>query len=132
MEIIGKVVKGKGRGRDLGFPTANLDISSGSITSLEYGIYATFVSSDAFSQVQMGALSLGPAYTFGETKPTVEVYLLDFTGDLYGKVLRLDVVKKIRNMEKFDTVEKLVDQIKKDCDVVRVILNQKKICSVVS
>ncbi len=117
MQIIGKVVKGKSRGGALGFPTANLELTSG--TPPEYGIYAAHVVLDGVRH--NGALSVGPAYTFDETVPTVEVHLLNFNGDLYGKTLTLEIIQKIREMEKFQSIEALKDQIKKDCERVQTI-----------
>ncbi|MBI3626566.1 riboflavin kinase [Candidatus Uhrbacteria bacterium] len=110
-KLIGRVIKGKGRGRMLGFPTANIELTQGQVQ--EEGVYAVWVIWQG--KKYQGALSIGPAYTFGETKPTVEVFLLNFNQDLYDQTLELELVKKLRPMEKFATTQDLAEQIKKDC-----------------
>ena len=117
MKLKGIVVKGKGRGVGLGFPTANIELDG---PLPEFGIYAVWV---YWKGTRLkGALSCGPAYTFNETKPTLEVFILDFKSDLYGQEIQIEIVKKIRDMEKFDSSEKLSEQIKKDCEEIRKIL----------
>ena len=118
LEITGKVVRGKNRGTSFGYPTANLNIVDGQWPA--QGIYAAWV--EWQGKKFKGALSCGPAYTFGESNPSLEVFLLDFSGDLYGQTLKVRVVQKLREMEKFDCAEALASQIKKDCEKVSNIL----------
>lgn len=114
MMIVGGVVrKGTGRGRSLGFPTANLpapvDIDDG-----------TYLAQAIWQGRKFPSLAfIGAAETFGETRRFLEVYLLDFSDDLYGQELRVELVKKIRNNQKFASAEELVEQIKEDERVAR-------------
>ena len=116
----GRVVRGEGKGRQLGFPTANLDLEDADKLVPAPGIYAVHVHHDGGSF--MGALHIGPRPTFPGFPPTVEVFLLDFEGDLYGSVLRLEFVERLRAVEPFESVEGLVRQMTKDVARVREIL----------
>lgn len=116
----GTVVKGEGRGRDLGFPTANLRVEGEDKLIPAPGIYAVRVHHRAGES--MGALHIGPRPTFPGSPPTVEVFLLDFEGDLYGQVLRLDFVERLRPVEPFESVEGLVRQMTRDVEQVRAVL----------
>ena len=114
MKLRGKVIKGAGRGKALGFPTANLDV----MTDLEEGIYAGYTTCLQLSPRQgRGLLSLifiGAAETFGESEKKVEVYILDFSGDLYSRELEVEIVKKLRDNQKFDSAEALTSQMRRD------------------
>ena len=99
----------------MGFPTANLQVGEEKLVPGP-GIYAVWVHHPGGRS--MGALHVGPRPTFPGSPPTVEVFLLDFEGDLYGRSLRLDFVHYLRAVEPFTTVEDLVDQM--DEDVARV------------
>ena len=116
--IKGIVIRGKGRGVGLGFPTANLKLTNGVLP--EYGIYAAWVYLNG--QKMKGAVSCGPAYTFNDEEAAFEVYILNFKEDLYGKEIEVELVRKIRDMEKFVNQEALGDQIKKDVKRVDEIL----------
>jgi riboflavin kinase/FMN adenylyltransferase len=125
----GKVKKGNQRGKDLGFPTANISVHQ----KMEEGIYLSKVRIHYSSSEQRESRSLkgnssrqartitynaltfiGAAKTFGETKVFAESYLLDFSGDLYGKYITIQILKKLRDNKKFDSVEKLVQQMQED------------------
>jgi len=116
--LYGKVVKGKGRGKRLGYPTANLCPYHEAI--LPKGVYAVWASVGA--KGYLGILNIGTRPTF-ETKPKVipEVHLLDFRGNLYGKKMEVFFLKKIRKEKKFLTQEALVRRIQKDETFVRKI-----------
>lgn len=118
--IEGVVIHGEKRGRELGFPTANINIQE-SIAVPANGIYAVKVHIE--EDVYFGVANLGIKPTFcGQDCPTMlEVHLLDFQGDLYGKSIKVLFIKKIREEEKFDYVEKLVEQIKKDVKETKII-----------
>ncbi len=116
----GRVISGKGRGRILGFPTANLEISSKKLIPKE-GVYATWVYID--NKKFKGALNIGKNPTFEDKKLSIEVHILDFSEDLYNKTIKIELIKYIRGEQKFPSIEQLVEQIKKDCQVVKEILS---------
>jgi len=117
--LSGKVVEGVGRGgKLLGFPTANMETKPRQLP-LE-GIYAVRVKFDDKSY--MGALNIGISPTFKDTPKRLEVFLIDYDGDLYGKTLQLDFVQRLRGEKKFDSIEALKAQIAKDVQEVRNVL----------
>jgi riboflavin kinase/FMN adenylyltransferase len=101
--ISGEVIHGEKRGRELGFPTANirLDPSCG----LKHGIYA--VRADIDGQRVDGVASFGTRPTFDDGAPLLEIYLLDFDGDLYGKTLDVAFIGWVRHEQKFPSIEAL-------------------------
>ena len=120
----GKVVKGEGLGHTLGFPTANL-LSENNIVIPNDGIYATWSQfNDGISVKKIkSATSIGVRPTFGEGHRTVESYILDYEGDLYGKSMTLEFVKKIRDEIQFESVDLLTDQMHMDVRDARKILD---------
>ncbi len=116
----GVVVRGDGRGRTLGFPTANLSIPSADKLLPPPGIYAVWV------QVRTGtfsaALHMGPRPTFPGAGPAIEAHLLDFDGNLYGENLRIDFMAKLRDVAPFGSVADLIAQMRKDTDEARRVL----------
>ena len=111
-------IKGKGRGKPMGFPTINLKIPDNFV--LKNGIYAVKVKIE--KKVFKGALHYGPVPTFGELQKSLEVYLIDVTNndieDLEVKLIRVEVIKFLRDVIKFKLVEDLVKQIEKDVKVI--------------
>ena len=121
-EVRGVVHQGDQRGRDLGFPTANVAVP-GSILLPADGIYAGwFVRADG--QVLPTAISLGRRPTFYETADAslLEAHVLDFSGDLYDERVAVRFVTRLRGEERFDTVEDLIEQMQRDCEDARRIL----------
>lgn len=108
----GVVVHGKKMGRTLGFPTANLQIAETYKLIPKNGIY--IVSSILNGVFTWGMMSVGFNPTFEGHPHAIEVNYLDFQGDLYGESLRVHIHKKIRDEQKFDTLEELVARIKLD------------------
>lgn len=109
----GKVVKGAQRGRTLGYPTANVDYESDIIPSK--GVYV--VQAKVGKKIYKGMANIGIRPSFkGDTVmcPLLEVHLLDFSGNLYGKHLEVGFLKKIRNEKKFSAPPQLIAQIQKD------------------
>lgn len=119
----GKVVKGDGRGKDLGFPTANLSIENEDKLVPAKGIYASECIIDG--EKYYGLLSLGSRPTFHSNGDIIpEFYIFDFKKDLYCKVLEVNLVHKIRDEEKFNTVEELIARMKLDEEAGKEIFNK--------
>lgn len=120
--IEGEVVHGEKRGRELGFPTANMALTG--LHLPRFGVYAVKV--DVLTGPQaghyMGAASLGVRPMFGGQVPNLETYLLDFKGDLYGHHLSVALVDYLRPEMKFDGLEALVQQMQADCHRAREVL----------
>jgi riboflavin kinase/FMN adenylyltransferase len=116
--LFGRVGEGAKRGRTIGFPTANLVDCPNLVPG--FGVYAVRVIHDG--RTYGGAAHLGPNATFGVTAPSVEVHLLDFDGDLYGRELAVDFLDKVRGTQTFASVEELVRQIGVDVERTRRIL----------
>jgi riboflavin kinase/FMN adenylyltransferase len=116
----GLVETGEGRGGPLGFPTVNLRVANGMAVPCD-GIYATWA--HVAGERLMAATSIGVRPTFGEGDRTVEAFVLDFEGDLYGQDVGLEFVRWIRPEVKFDTVEALQDQVQKDVTQTRAVLD---------
>jgi riboflavin kinase/FMN adenylyltransferase len=114
--IKGRVIYGQQLGRELGFPTANVQLNRYSAPLS--GVYAVLVDIDG--RIYKGAANVGVRPTVGDLiKPVLEVHLLDFTGDLYGKRIDVEFVTKIRDEEKFTTLDKLVEGIQRDVKQIR-------------
>jgi len=116
----GEVVVGDRRGRSIGFPTANVLCDSALVVPAR-GVYAGFV------RVGKGrhaaCTNVGVAPTFARDESRVEAYLLDFEGDLYGSVVDVSFVRRIREEKKFSGVEDLKEQIARDVEEARRITN---------
>jgi riboflavin kinase / FMN adenylyltransferase len=113
-EITGEVVRGAGRGRGLGIPTANLRAEGELLPRT--GIYASRARLLDGSLERAAAVSIGtnPTFVPGAREITVEAYLLDFDGDLYGKRLRLELLARLREERRFASADELVAQIHRD------------------
>jgi riboflavin kinase / FMN adenylyltransferase len=123
-ELFGTVVTGDGRGRQLDFPTANVALPDRSCRPAE-GIYAgTLVAEDGVERVS--AISLGRRPTFYDTADAalLEVHVLDFDGDLTGQHVRVRFVERLRGEERFDTVDALVEQMRRDVEATRAIVGR--------
>jgi riboflavin kinase/FMN adenylyltransferase len=107
----GRVTTGARRGAELGFPTANLEASPQQALPAE-GVYASRVHID--NQAYPAMTNIGRRPTFGESQRVVEVYLLDYHGDLYEQELAVDIIERLRGERKFDSPEDLKQQIAKD------------------
>src|SRR5205823_3888914 len=108
----GWVVLGYGRGRGIGFPTANVDTQNELRPAP--GVYAvrTRIKEGVFT----GAANIGVKPTFGGTEVTIEVHLLGFSGDLYGRELRVEFLDRLRAEQRFGSVAELMTQIQRDVE----------------
>ncbi len=120
--IDGAVLHGAKRGREFGFPTANMGLEGLHLPRL--GVYA--VKADVLTGPHRGsyggAASLGVRPMFGENQPNLETFLFDFSGDLYGAHLSVALVEYLRPEMKFDTLDALVARMTEDCARARAIL----------
>jgi riboflavin kinase / FMN adenylyltransferase len=109
----GPVVKGDGRGRTLGFPTANI-VPHDDLVTPGHGVYA------AFADGRPAAVNVGIRPTFETGRGLlIEAYLIDFDGDLYGKTLRIAFIARLRGERRFPSVEDLVAQMHRDVEEAR-------------
>jgi len=122
-EATGHIVQGDQRGREIGFPTANLEV--GPLVLPKDGVYAVVarVLGEAGAPLLRGVANLGNRPTFDAGR-SVEVHLFGFDGDLYGKRMRVGFVARIRGELKFDGLEPLRGQINRDCDEAENALQQ--------
>ncbi|SFL48815.1 bifunctional riboflavin kinase/FAD synthetase [Shimia aestuarii] len=121
--IDGPVIGGDQRGRDLGFPTANMSLDG--LHPPKFGVYAVLVDvlEGPHKGSYHGAASVGVRPMFGINKANIETFLFDFSGDLYGTELSVALVDFLRPEENYDSIEALVAQIDKDCAQCRAILS---------
>ncbi len=117
--VVGKVQEGDRRGRELGYPTANLSL--GLDCRLRHGIYAVRLQR-ADGSVHDGVASYGRRPTFDNGAPLLETYLFDFSGDLYGEQVAVSLVGWIRPELKFDSVASLVTAMNRDSEIARLML----------
>ncbi len=118
----GGVITGVGRGKELGFPTANLEVNPGQALPPD-GVYATWAYIDGQAYPSMA--NIGKRPTFGNNERTVEVYVLDYHSNLYGHEIRIDLIDRLRDEKKFNTVQELKDQIARDIKRGRAILSRQ-------
>lgn len=111
--VEGRVVAGEGRGRDLGFPTANLEVNPDQL--LPRGVFAVWVKGASGDRLP-GVANIGQRPTFKGKAPTFEVHLMGFSGSLYSQELEVEFVRKIRDERPFPTPEALARQIARDVE----------------
>lgn len=123
-EIRGKVVSGDRRGRSLGFPTANLKLLGTHMAIPAFGVYAGFVK---VGNTQYDAMiNVGDNPTFANQETRLEVHLFDFSGDLYGQEIRVQLLLRVRGEKKFGSLEKLIRQLQEDETMVKGLLASEK------
>ncbi len=115
--IRGMVMHGEARGGELGFPTANLEAIDTLVPG--FGVYAGRAHLD--HRAHWAAIHVGPNPTFGERLPKVEIHVLDFGGSLYGQVLEVDFVRRLRDIRQFESSAALQAQIQTDITQTRKI-----------
>lgn len=124
--IEAEVVHGAARGRTIGFPSANFRTPAGQVEPAE-GVYAgsTHIGVSQYAC----AISVGRAETFGASGRQLETHLLGFQGDLYGRTLRVEFRRRIRDQRKFAAPEELIRQIQRDIEDVRRMLSDAKLAA---
>jgi riboflavin kinase/FMN adenylyltransferase len=131
-QLRGEVSHGDKRGRELGFPTANL-IPDDALVCPGHGIYACLAHRRSTS-APAGEAVVGPAAVSIGVRPTfktgrielIEAYLLDFEGDLYGHTLRLDFIARLRGERRFQSAEALVEQMRRDVEETRAVVEDAR------
>jgi len=123
-EIRGEIIKGDQRGRELGYPTANMDLNQ--TLHPAYGIYACFARIQGEDKWYMGACNIGIRPMFEIEAAQVETFIFDFDHEIYGQTLCVRPVARLRGEAKFNSLEELIVQMEKDCDLARSILSEKE------
>jgi riboflavin kinase/FMN adenylyltransferase len=116
--VSGRVITGHRRGRELGFPTANIATQTELVPP--NGIYATLTEVRNRRLLSVSSIGINP--TFGDGPRTVESFILDFDGDIYGERIKLSFVQRIRDEKKFEVVKDLVAQMHEDVEDARAAL----------
>ncbi len=120
MKFWGKVKTHNKRGRELGFPTANVNL----FKNIPEGIY---ISKTRIGKCTYPGLTfIGKAKTFGEKRFQAETYILDFKKNIYGKWISVNLIKKIRENKKFTSAKDLIKQMKKDERIARQFFSIEK------
>jgi len=115
--LTGVVVHGDGRGRTLGFATANVSVGASDKLLPPEGVYA--VRAALRTHLGEGLLHLGPRPTFRGSPPSIELHVLDFDGDLYGEEVRVEFLTRLRDVQPFASAAELVEQMKRDREAAR-------------
>ena len=121
-EINGNVVKGKGIGKKIGFPTANIIIKENYKLIPNKGVY--LIKAKIKNRSYYGMMNIGNRPTLNGKNETLEVNIFNFNENIYGKSLSIFFLNKIRNEIKFDSIEKLSNQLQKDKDYCKVLINK--------
>lgn len=108
--VTGAVLHGRGVGHTLGFPTANISLENTRKMLPKEGVYAVRIGKN------IGMANLGTLPTFGIDKPTLEVHLIDFQGNLYGETVTVEFIRRLRDIVRFDTAEALQQQLQHDLE----------------
>jgi riboflavin kinase / FMN adenylyltransferase len=119
--LSGTVVTGKQLGRTIGFPTANIDLPIEKFLPCN-GVYAVKVYIAQDTSPLAGVMNIGNRPTVNGTNQSVEVYLINWSGDLYGKILTVELEQFLRPEQKFESLDALKNQIKIDCDRAKATL----------
>jgi riboflavin kinase/FMN adenylyltransferase len=120
--LCGRVIRGHGRGKSLGYPTANILLQNE--LKPKSGVYAVRVTVPAYERPLGGVANLGTNPTFGEKSLSFEVHIFDFSSDIYGEQVKVSLVERLRDEIRFPTVDHLVEQIRKDEEQARQLLEK--------
>ncbi len=121
-EIRGKIIRGDQRGHKLGYPTANMEL--GKVLHPAYGVYACRVRIEEEEQWYKGVANIGIRPMFEVKTALVETFIFDFDRNIYDRTLRVQPVKRLRGEAMFESLEKLVHQIEKDCIDAKAVLQE--------
>lgn len=119
-ELRGQIIKGDQRGRELGYPTANMDL--GEVVHPAYGIYAVRAQIEGEEEWHAGAANIGIRPMFEVPTAQAETFIFDFDREIYGKTLCVRPVRRLRSEAKFDSLEALTTQMAEDCRQAREVL----------
>lgn len=122
--VTGRVVRGRQLGRTLGFPTANLAFDVPQALP-SFGIYAVTAAWNGVKHPAVASYGVRPTVESGSAPDLLEVHVLDWSGDLYGRNLTTTFVERLRNEEHFDSLEALTEQIRRDADAARSVLSAR-------
>lgn len=120
--VTGTVIHGNHLGRKLGFPTANLEIKQGNTVLPSSGVYAVLVTLDGI--IFSGMANIGIRPTFGGKTLTVEVHIFDLSKDLYGAIVEVSFIDRIRDEKKFTDLELLINQLKNDQRITKELIDR--------
>ena len=120
--LTGKVVAGDGRGRSLGFPTANLEVEGDVRRTVETGVYAAMAVWEEAGMEHPAVVNVGVRPTFSSGELAIEAHIIDFAGDLYGKTIQIRTVQKLRDERRFPSLDTLVEQLGKDVERAREVI----------
>ncbi len=115
----GTVVYGERRGSTLGFPTANIEVAQNLLVPAN-GVYSVKVNLEGQSWGGVANIGIKPTFHSNSFMRSIEIHLLDYCGDLYGKVIKVHFIRRLRNEQKFNSAVELVEQIQKDINEARI------------
>jgi len=121
-KLMGKVIQGCGRGRDVGFCTANIETEDKASVPCE-GVYAGFVRLN--DKKRACVVNIGPCPTFNIKEPRIEAHIIDFNEDIYGNKIEIEIIKNLRGQKKFKDKKALSVQINEDIEQTKKILCAK-------
>lgn len=124
-EVSGSVISGDGRGRRINIPTANLDYPNEKLIPAN-GVYACWAWAGGERYAAVTNIGQRPTFEAAGPRPFIEAHLLDFSGNLYGQILRLEFVARLREERRFPSVEALIAQIQEDIAKSRLVLQEKE------
>ena len=113
--IFGTVVTGLGRGKEFGFPTVNIKLNNSELY-IEKGVYVVIITID--NQLYKGMLYVGTRPTLALKDMTIEIHILDFDKEIYNEQISFQILQKIRDEIHFSSIEKLVEQLHRDREMV--------------
>ena len=114
----GPVVTGEARGRTIGFPTANIAVAP-DLALPAFGVYITRAHLDGADYVSCTNIGIRPTFESAEARPTIETYIMDFEGDIYGRHLRIELLHRLRDELKFESLPGLIAAIDDDVEQTR-------------
>lgn len=126
LSVSGIVVEGDKRGRTIGYPTANINVPEDALLP-KLGVYAVKVKHKSNIYYGMANLGIKPTFELGDIEPSLEVFLFDFGGDLYGQELIVEWHSFVRNEQKFAGIEELVQQLSNDEQEIRQYFLNKRV-----